>query len=146
MLKFTKIIEHILIFGILILLSAVLMFALIDVGYEIVKQVKDPPLFIISADNLMQLLSLILIIVIGLELLETVKAYLKEDTIHVELVVMVAIIALARKVIVWDYSKYTHMELIAVAITLLALSGSYLMLKKTGIARIRLKKKNKTME
>jgi uncharacterized membrane protein (DUF373 family) len=43
---------------------------------------------------------------IGIELLETIKAYLLEKVVHVEIVIEVALIAIARKVI--NNKKYTE--------------------------------------
>lgn len=81
----------------------------------------------------MELFSLFLIILIGLELLETIKVYLKEDLLKVELVILVAIIAIARKVIIWDFDKYSYLELIGLATMILALSAGYFLLKKAGL-------------
>jgi uncharacterized membrane protein (DUF373 family) len=52
-----------------------------------------------------QLIDLFLKIIIGVELLETIKGFLKDNILHVELVILVAIIAISRKVIVWGYQK-----------------------------------------
>ena len=41
-----------------------------------------------------------LLVLIGIELLETIKAYLLTNVIHVEIVLEVALIAIARKVII----------------------------------------------
>ena len=43
-----------------------------------------------------------LLVLIGIELLDTIKAYFRENTIHVEIVILLAIIAIARKVILLD--------------------------------------------
>ena len=64
-----------------------------------------------------------LMVLIGLELLETMKSYLEEDKVHVEVVFLVAIIAVARKFIIMDYSKLAPTMLLGMAATILALSG-----------------------
>jgi uncharacterized membrane protein (DUF373 family) len=81
----------------------------------------------------MGLFSLFLVLLIGLELLETVKAYLKEDIVHVEFIILVAIIAIARKAIVWDFKKYTTEELVSLAIMIVALGVTYFLIKKADI-------------
>ena len=120
--------------GILVVLAGVLLAAFIDIAYEIYEMILAPPVMVIDADGLMDLFSLVLILLIGLELIETVKAYIKEDVIHVELVVLVAIIAIARKVIVWDFGKYSHFELLGVAAMALALSASYFLIKRAELS------------
>jgi uncharacterized membrane protein (DUF373 family) len=85
------------------------------------------------------------VILIGIELLEAVKAFLKEDIVHVEIVVLVAIIAIARKVIVWDFKGSTAMDMIGLAIMVFALSISFFLIKTTDM-RIRLSKSKKKIE
>lgn len=131
--KIIKGIERLLIGGILIVFCTILVLSFVDLVYVIYLDVIDPPLFIIDADRLMELFSLFLIILIGLELLETIKVYLKEDLLKVELVILVAIIAIARKVIIWDFDKYSYLELIGLATMILALSAGYFLLKKAGL-------------
>jgi uncharacterized membrane protein (DUF373 family) len=55
--------------------------------------------------SLIELFGLILNILIALELLENLTGYLKKNVIQVELVIVTAIIALARKVIIFDFTS-----------------------------------------
>lgn len=139
MIKLIKRIEHLLIFGILIVISLILILAFIDIAYEIKQEIFSPPIFIVDADGLMDLFSLFLVLLIGLELLETVKAYLKEDIVHVEFIILVAIIAIARKVIIWDFKKYSTEELLGLATMIIGLGVTYFLIKKAD-AIIRLQK------
>lgn len=131
--KFIKHIERILIWGIIIVMSLILVLAFIDIVYVIKEKVLEHPFLIIDANGLMSLFSLFLVLLIGLELLETVKTYLKEDIVHVEFIILVAIIAIARKAIVWDFNKYTTRDLISLAIMMLALGLTYFLIKKSDI-------------
>ncbi len=133
MLKFIKTTEKILISVILVIFFSILILSFIDIIYVIIESIIEPPIFIIDAQKLMELFSLFLIILLGLELLETIKAYLQEDVVHVELVVLVAIIALARKVIIWDFNKYSYMELISLAVIIMALGVTYFLIKKADV-------------
>jgi uncharacterized membrane protein (DUF373 family) len=78
---------------------------------------------------MMGLLGSILIVLIGIELLDTIKIYLKDDVVHVEIVILVAIIALARKIIVMDLDKYSYGMLIGMGVMLVALSLGYYLIK-----------------
>ena len=130
--KLLKYIESALIIGILIVICGILILAFIDIVYEIKQKVIMPPRFIIDADGLMDLFSLLLVILIGLELLETVKAYLKDDIVHVEFIILVAIIAIARKVIVWDFNKFQVEELLSLAAMIVGLGITYFLVKMAG--------------
>lgn len=142
MLKFIKNIEKLIIWGILIVMLTIIVLAFIDIVYEIFQEILNPPVLIIDANGLMNLFSLFLVLLIGLELLETVKAYLKEDIVHVEFIILVAIIAIARKAIVWDFKKYSTEELISLSVMILALGTTYFLIKKSGFT-INLKSKKK---
>ena len=75
----------------------------------------------------------VLILLLGLELMATVRMYLKEHVIHVEAVFLVALIAVARQVIELDYAHASVGVLVGIAAILLALSGGYFLLRKSGI-------------
>lgn len=124
-----KLFETILLIGILLALSVTLLLAFIDIAHEIYTRIMAPPALVVDAQGLMELFSLILILLIGLELIETVKVYLEDGAVHVELILLVAIIAIARKVIVWDFDKYNHAELYSLAAMVLALAVSYFLVK-----------------
>ena len=111
--------------GILLALSVTLLLAFVDIAYEIYHQIKIPPVLVVDAQGLMELFSLILILLIGLELIETVKAFFRDDSVYVELILLVAMIAIARKVVIWDFDKYTPAQLYSLAAMILALGVSY---------------------
>jgi len=69
-------------------------------------------------------------VLIGLELIETMKVYLVENTVHVEIIFLVAIIAVTRKVIILDVYSLAPLTLIGVAAIILSVSVGYYMIKK----------------
>ncbi len=128
-----KVFEAVLLVGILLALSVTLLLAFVDIAYVIYEKIMAPPVYIVDANGLMELFSLILILLIGLELVETIKTYLKENAIHVELVLLVAIIAIARKVVVWDFNQHTHTQLYSLAAMVVALGISYFLVKRSAL-------------
>ncbi|MGA2949042.1 MAG: phosphate-starvation-inducible PsiE family protein [Candidatus Sulfotelmatobacter sp.] len=87
------------------------------IGEEIWKQ----PRFLIPVQGLLDIFGYFLLVLIGVELLETLKAYLKKDVIHVRVVLEVALIAMARKVIIEEPNAVSGLTLFAVAALILAL-------------------------
>ncbi len=141
--KLLKYAGRIMIWAILILLSVMILLSFIYLIYETYLKVIEPPYLVIDSNSLIELFSSCLIIIIGLELIETVKAFLKEEIVHVELVILVAIIAIARKVIVWDFDKYSNINLLSLAAMLLSLATTYFLIKKSNNkVRIFKRKKN----
>ena len=71
-----------------------------------------------------------MMILIALELLESIRAYLTDESLHVEVVFLVAMIAIARKVIILEVRDLDPMRLIGIAAIILALSGGYYFVKR----------------
>lgn len=85
--------------------------------------------------SLFDIFGLFLNILIALELLENITAYLKKHILQVELVVVTALIAVARKIILFDLDKYESRDLSALAIAILSLSVSYWLVKRINRSR-----------
>jgi uncharacterized membrane protein (DUF373 family) len=79
--------------------------------------------------TLIELFGLFLNILIALELLENVTAYLRKHIVQVELVVVTALIAISRKIIIFDPNKYSKDDLIALTVGTLALAASYWLIR-----------------
>jgi uncharacterized membrane protein (DUF373 family) len=70
---------------------------------------------------LLEIFGYFLLVLIGEELIETLKAYLKKDVIHVRVVLEVALIAVARKVIIEEPNNLPSLTLFGIAALILAL-------------------------
>jgi uncharacterized membrane protein (DUF373 family) len=109
-----------------ILLVSVIFLATVDLAVDLVKDViYVRPFLLVGIDQLLDLFGMFLIVLLGLELLETVKAYLRDDLIPVEVVLIVAIIALARKVIILELKEPSPLILLGLAALVFALAASY---------------------
>lgn len=128
----TKRIEKYIIQLLIALMSILLIIASIQLAYEVVKAIVFSDGFLIDLDGLMGLFGVFLLVLIGIELLDTIKVYFKEHIIHVEIVLLVAIIAVARKVIVMDFDKYSGIEIIGIGFIIVAMAGGYFLIKKSG--------------
>ncbi|RMF24401.1 MAG: hypothetical protein D6756_07045, partial [Cyanobacteria bacterium J083] len=82
--------------------------------------------------TVVELFGLFLNILIALELLENITAYLKKHIVQLELVIVTSLIAIARKIIIFDLSKYSNNDLIALSIGILALAVSYWLVKRAN--------------
>src|SRR5215475_15954929 len=101
--------------GILILLMIVVVVSTVHLGYLIAKEMWERPRFLIPVPGLLEVFGYFLLVLIGVELLETVKMYLKRDTIHIRVVIEVALIAMARKVITEEMESVSSLTLFAIA-------------------------------
>jgi len=109
----------------------VILLGTIELGYLIILDIISPPIILLEVGELLNIFGLFLLILIGVVLLETVKMYFRAHVVHVEVVFMVALIAIARKVIILDLEKYSYLALIGIALIILALSVGYYLVRKS---------------
>lgn len=102
----------------------VILVAIVDLAIFLFQNLFTSPLGFFNK-TLLQLFGLFLNVLIALELLENITAYLKKHVIQVELVIVTSLIAVARKIIIFDFSKASGIDLIGLAIAIFALSISY---------------------
>jgi uncharacterized membrane protein (DUF373 family) len=82
--------------------------------------------------TLFRIFGLFLNVLIALEILENITAYLKKHVIQLELVIVTSLIAVARKIIILDLEKTTELGIIALASAILALSISYWVIRNVN--------------
>jgi uncharacterized membrane protein (DUF373 family) len=112
----------------IVALSFVILISLVDLVILLVRDLLADPVGFFDK-TLIDIFGLFLNILIALELLENITAYLKKHIVQVELVIVTSLIAVARKIIIFDFTKYTNMDLLALGVAILALSISYLLIK-----------------
>lgn len=118
--------------ALMVMMAIVLGLATIDLGWLIINDIVSPPTFILSVDQLLELFGMFMLVMIGIELLETIiKTYISQEQLHYEVVLSVAIIAIARKVIILDLKEVDSLSLIGIASIILALTGGYYLMKRS---------------
>lgn len=130
MLSFLKKFEKFMVVSLIIMMAIVLFLSVIELGWIIVKDVMTAPMFLLDIDELLDIFGLFLLVLIGIELLESIKTYLAQKTIHVEVVLIVAMIAISRKVIILDLNKYSSLSLIGIASLIITLAVAYFLVRK----------------
>jgi len=107
------------------MLAVVVLLSMLHLGVLIAQEIWTPPRFLIRVQGLLEIFGYFLLVLIGVELLETLKAYLKKDVIHVRVVLEVALIAVARKVIIEEPNSVPGLTLLGIAALILALGIAY---------------------
>ena len=124
--------EKLMIQVLMIMMAIVLGLATFDLAWLIIKDIYQPPHLLLSVDQLLEIFGLFMLVLIGIELLETIiKTYLTQGQPHYEVVLSVAIIAIARKVIILDIKEVSSLSLIGIASIVTALTLGYFLMKKS---------------
>jgi uncharacterized membrane protein (DUF373 family) len=74
---------------------------------------------------LFELFGLVLNVLIALEILANITAYLRKNVTQIELVIVTSLIAVARKIIILDLEKKSSSDLVALSVAVFSLSISY---------------------
>jgi uncharacterized membrane protein (DUF373 family) len=130
MFKIIELCEKFIIVTLMVIMIIAMLLMTVELGWIMVEKILSPPLFMLGIEELFELFGFFMMVLIGIELLQSIKMYITSNQLHVELVFMVAMIAIARKVIVLDAHDVSGLSLLGVAATIIALSGSYFLVKK----------------
>ncbi|WP_377475704.1 MAG: phosphate-starvation-inducible PsiE family protein [Microcoleus anatoxicus] len=109
----------------------VIIISVCDLIIYLTKELINDPQTLLK-DTLFVIFGLFLNVLIALEILENITAYLKKHVIQVELVIVTSLIAVSRKIIILDLEKKTAADLIGLATAIFALSISYLIVRRTN--------------
>lgn len=130
MTKWLRTFEHMIIQSLIYMMALIILISTIELGYLLVKDIVSPPVFFLEIEELLELFGFFLLIIIGIELLETIKAYLQDKVIHSEIVLEVALIAIARKVIILDLKEYDSVVILGIAALIITISVSYYIVRR----------------
>lgn len=130
--KFEKVIYA----GLIIMLMVVLLATMLDLAVLLYLSLWKITPYVLESHEMILVLGAFLLVLIGVELLDTIKAYFRENAIHVEIVVLLAIIAISRKVILLDPTGTNGIEygfeLMGIGVIVVGLAAGYYLIKKAG--------------
>ncbi|MCX6678147.1 MAG: phosphate-starvation-inducible PsiE family protein [Methanothrix sp.] len=113
-------------------MTLVTFLATMDVIYTLAKYLLLPPVNL-QINELLSFFGSILLVLIGVELLETFKNFQLDKTANVLSALLVALIAIARKVIIMEINDDTNeMGLIGLSAIIISLSLGYFLIKRSG--------------
>ena len=132
MINLLKKFENYILDALIFMLAFVILISTIELGWIIIKDLIRPPKYFLEIADLKEIFGFFLMVLIGIELLETMKAYVLEKIVHVEIILEVALIAIARKVIILDFEKYDGLTIIGTA-SLIAAAATAALAKQGAI-------------
>jgi uncharacterized membrane protein (DUF373 family) len=126
-----KIFEKAIVTALLCLMSLAVLVSTVELGIIVFRQIMKPPLFLLDITEMLEIFGFFLMVLIGLELLGTIKSYLEEeDRVHAEVVVLVALVAVSRKVIILDIKEVSPGIIYGISALIVALGIGYFFVKR----------------
>ncbi len=115
-----------------VLMTLVIMWSVADVAWVLYQRATASPLGLLNVNDILVSFGAFIVTLIAIEIFLNIVLYLRDDALHVKLVLATALMAIARKVIVLDYKTLEPEYIWATAAVVFALSiGYWLVVRKT---------------
>ncbi|MEA3639241.1 MAG: phosphate-starvation-inducible PsiE family protein [Lamprobacter sp.] len=123
--------ERSLAFVLLLLIALVSVIALIELCFILYQDLISTDGFLLGLNELFEVFGMFLIVLIAVELMASIYMYMVDKSVHVEMMLLIAITALSRKVVVLDLEGKGDpaMYMIGMAALLATLIGGYYLVK-----------------
>lgn len=108
-----------------LLMIIVIISGVVDVAWTIYQRFASEPHFILTIGDILMTFGAFMVVLIAIEIFQNIILYLRDDVIHVKIVLATALMAIARKVIILDYDELEPMYIFATGIVLVATGITY---------------------
>jgi uncharacterized membrane protein (DUF373 family) len=117
--------------GLAVLMTLLIVAGVIDVGWTLFdKMVHASPMFVLTVGDILATFGAFMAVLIAIEILINITLYLRDDVIHVKIVMATALMAMARKVIILDLSKTSAEMVFGIAAVILSTSVGYWLISR----------------
>lgn len=107
------------------LMTLVILWGVVDVGWVIYQKLLTPPFMMLTISDMLATFGAFMAVLIAIEIFINITIYLRDDIIHVKIVMATALMAIARKVIILDFEQITPDYMWATAALVFAMSIGY---------------------
>ena len=115
-----------------IIMTLVIVWGVADVCWILYGRLLQPPILLLTIGDILATFGAFLAVMIAIEIFENLTLYLREDVIHVDIVLATALMAIARKVIILDYKEMQPQYVYATACVALAMGVVYWLVVRRG--------------
>ena len=108
-----------------VLMVMVIVWGIGDVVYVLYQRVTQPPFLLLQISDILATFGAFLAVLIAIEIFINISMYLSTNVIPVRLVIATALMAIARKVIIFDFERVTPPYIYGTAAVVMALGITY---------------------
>lgn len=108
-----------------VLMVFVIIMGVVDVGWILYQRLLSAPRFILTISDMLATFGAFMAVLIAIEIFINITVYLRDDVIHVKIVMATALMAIARKVIILDLEELEPPYIFAIGVVVLAMSIGY---------------------
>ena len=108
-----------------VLMVLVIWWGVADVVYVLYQRISNHPMYLLNISDIFATFGAFMAVLIAIEIFINITSYLRDNVIHIKIVLATAYMAVMRKVIVLDYKEVSSDYVFATAALVLALSVAY---------------------
>jgi uncharacterized membrane protein (DUF373 family) len=118
-----------------VLMTGVIVFGVADVVYVLYRRLLAEPVGLLEITDILATFGAFMAVLIAIEIFVNIVSYLRDDVIHVRIVLATALMAIARKVIILDYSTTSPQYVYATAAVVAAMALAYWLIMRSDRGR-----------
>lgn len=108
-----------------VMMVVVIFFGIGDIVYVLYQRLSAPPIYLLNISDIFETFAAFLAVLVAIEIFVNIRIYLGSSDLPVRLVLATALMAVARKIIVLDFTKLDAIEVFSLAAVVFALGASY---------------------
>lgn len=108
-----------------LLMALVIVLGVVDVGWTLYERLASDPRFILTISDILATFGAFMAVLIAIEIFQNVILYLRDDVIHVKIVMATGLMAIARKVIILDFKELDAIYIFAIGTVVMAMAVGY---------------------
>lgn len=108
-----------------VLMVFVIIMGVIDVVWVLYQRLTSPPFMLLEISDILGTFGAFMAVLIAIEIFVNITIYLRDDVIHIQIVMATALMAIARKIIILDMKEVSVNEMLGLAAITLAMSIGY---------------------
>lgn len=118
----------------ILILGLVVIWSIPSLIVVIREEVLSEPVWVITVDKFHAILDLVLWVLITVELIDSIRVYQEEKGLHLETVLSIALIAMARKIIAVRLRDYEPVMVLGMAALFIAIGITYYLVRKSHLS------------
>lgn len=114
----------------MLLMAVIIIFMMVDLIQSVYQELFRSDEAFLTLPDIFRLLGSVLMILIAVELMSSVHLFFKDKKLHLEVMFLIAITAVTRKIVLLDSAKVEPLYLVGIAAMLAALIAGYYSVQK----------------
>ena len=117
-----------------VLMVLVIWWGVADVVYVLYTRISSHPYYLLEISDILAVFGAFMAVLIAIEVFVNIVSYVNDDTIHIDIVLATAYMAVLRKIIILDYKEVSADYVYATAALAIALAIGYWLTRTPPLA------------